>query len=443
MHIEAEYGIAAHWHYKEAGNSKAFKEDIYDEKIKWVRQFLDAQRDSDDPKDFMELLKNNIVPNEVFVFTPKGKIVRLPTGSCPIDFAYAIHSGIGNHMHGAKVNGRIVPLSYVLKSGDEVEIMSSDKIKGPSRDWVKIVKTASARSKINAWFKKQDRDENIAIGKNRLEREIEKNGFTETQLMLVESVKVVLDKFSCNSIDDLFASIGYGSIQAGKVFGKLRDEYIKTLSEEERLAMGYRTASDGQIVYYMPDNMPDELGKGDVIKMPSSPDKEKARKKSEQGIIIEGMVHPLLRVANCCHPVPGDEIIGYITQSDGVTVHKASCPNIVHIISVKDRSDKDKRKYERLINATWDDGKSNKSYGFISNIVMLSQDCSLTLLFADVSAIFSDEHVDIQDIKQPMKINDGAYTEFVVTAMFRNREQLDRVITKLRTLPYAASVFRK
>ena len=443
MHIEAEYGIAAHWHYKEAGNSKAFKEDIYDEKIKWVRQFLDAQRDSDDPKDFMELLKNNIVPNEVFVFTPKGKIVRLPTGSCPIDFAYAIHSGIGNHMHGAKVNGRIVPLSYVLKSGDEVEIMSSDKIKGPSRDWVKIVKTASARSKINAWFKKQDRDENIAIGKNRLEREIEKNGFTDSQLMIVDSIKVVLDKFSCNSIDDLFAAIGYGSIQAGKVFGRLRDEYIKTLSEEERLAMGYRTASDGQIVYYMPDNMPDELGKGDIIKMPSSPDKEKTRKKSEHGIIIEGMVHPLLRVANCCHPVPGDEIIGYITQSDGVTVHKASCPNIVHIISVKDRSDKDKRKFERLINATWDDGKTNKSYGFVSNIVMLSQDCSLTMMFADVSAVFSDEHVEIEDIKQPMKINDGAYTEFVVTAQFRNREQLDRVITKLRTLPYVASVFRK
>jgi GTP pyrophosphokinase len=155
------------------------------------------------------------------------------------------------------------------------------------------------------------------------------------------------------------------------------------------------------------------------------------------------MVHPLLRVANCCHPVPGDEIIGYITQSEGVTVHKASCPNIVHIISVKDRSDKDKRKFERLINATWDDGKTNKSYGFTSNIVMLSQDCSLTLLFADVSAVFSDEHVDIQDIKQPMKINDGAYTEFVVTALFRNREQLDRVITKLRTLPYVASVFRK
>ena len=427
MHIEAEYGIAAHWHYKEAGNSKAFKEDIYDEKIKWVRQFLDAQRDSDDPKDFMELLKNNIVPNEVFVFTPKGKIVRLPAGSCPIDFAYAIHSGIGNHMHGAKVNGRIVPLSYVLKSGEEVEIMSSDKIKGPSRDWVKIVKTASARSKINAWFKKQDRDENIEVGKSRLDREIEKNGFTNSQLMMVDKVKLVLDKFSCNTVDDLYAAIGYGSVQVGKVFGRLRDEYIKTLSEEERLALGYRTASDGQIVYYMPDKLPDELGKGDVVKM----------------IIIEGMVHPLLRIANCCHPVPGDDIIGYVTQSEGVTVHKTTCPNIVHIKEYKDRSDKDRRKFERLIGAVWDDGKPDKSFGFASNIVMLAQECSLTLLFADVSAIFSDEHVDIKDIKQPMKINGGTYTEFVVTAVFRNREQLDRVVKKLKELSYVTNVFRK
>ena len=451
MHIEAEYGIAAHWHYKEAGNSKAFKEDIYDEKIKWVRQFLDAQRDSDDPKDFMELLKNNIVPNEVFVFTPKGKIVRLPAGSCPIDFAYAIHSGIGNHMHGAKVNGRIVPLSYVLKSGEEVEIMSSDKIKGPSRDWVKIVKTASARSKINAWFKKQDRDENIEVGKSRLEREIEKNGFTTNQLMIVDNIKIVLDKFSCNTVDDLYAAIGYGSIQVGKVFGRLRDEYIKTLSEPERLAMGYRTASDGQIVYYMPDKMPEELGKGDVIKTPQTPEKKQAKqakskashKVPDEGIIIDGMTHPLLRIANCCHPVPGDEIIGYITQSDGVTVHKMTCPNIVHIKEYKGRSDKDKRKFEKLIGASWDDGKPKHPYGFESNVVLIAQECSLTLLFADVSAVFSDEHVDIRDIKQPMRIQGGAFTEFVVTAMFRNREQLDRVIKKLKELSYVTSVFRK
>lgn len=443
MHIEAEYGIAAHWHYKEAGNSKAFKEDIYDEKIKWVRQFLDAQRDSDDPKDFMELLKNNIVPNEVFCFTPKGKIIRLPAGSTPIDFAYAIHSGIGNHMHGAKVNGRIVPLSYNLKSGDEVEIMSSDKIKGPSRDWVKIVKTASARSKINAWFKRLDRDENISIGRAKLEREIEKNGFTHTQLLIPENFKIALDKFSCNSVDDLFAAIGYGSIQVGKVFGKLRDEYIKTLSEEDRLAMGYRTASDGQAVYYMPDKIPEELGKGDVIKKPQSPEKQSSKRgSSEDGVLIEGLVHPLLKIANCCHPVPGDEIIGYVTQSDGVTVHKQSCPNIVHIKEFKDRSDKDKRKFERLIGATWDDGRS-RIYGFTSNVVLLAQECSLTLLFADVSAIFSDEHVEIKDIKQPMQISGGAYTEFVLTALFRNREQLDRVLSKLRNLSYVTNVYRK
>ncbi|MBR1798185.1 MAG: bifunctional (p)ppGpp synthetase/guanosine-3',5'-bis(diphosphate) 3'-pyrophosphohydrolase [Clostridiales bacterium] len=438
MHIEAEYGIAAHWHYKEAGNSKAFKEDIYDEKIKWVRQFLEAQRDSDDPQDFMELLKNNIVPNEVFVFTPKGKIVRLPTGSCPIDFAYAIHSGIGNHMHGAKVNGRIVPLSYILKSGDEVEVLSSDKIKGPSRDWVKIVKTASARSKINAWFKKQDREENIEVGKQKLDREIEKNGFTTSQLLIVDSIKMVLDRFSCNSIDDLYASIGYGSIQVGKVFGRLRDEYIKTLSEEERLAMGYRTASDGQMVYYMPDKLPDELGKGDVVRAPQVPGSH-----GEKGVIIEGLSHPLLRIANCCHPVPGDEIIGYVTQSDGVTVHKTSCPNIVHIKEAKDRSDKDMRKFERLIGATWDDGKKTAKYGFSTNIVLLAQECSLTLLFADVSAAFSDEHVEIEDIKQPRKISGGAYTEFVVTSVFRTREQLDRVMNRLKNLSYVTSVYRK
>ena len=440
MHVEAEYGIAAHWHYKEAGNSKAFKEDIYDEKIKWVRQFLDAQRDSDDPKDFMELLKNNIVPNEVFVFTPKGKIVRLPSGSCPIDFAYAIHSGIGNHMHGAKVNGRIVPLSYQLKSGDEVEVLSSDKIKGPSRDWVKIVKTASARSKINNWFKKQDRDENIEIGKARLEREIEQNGFTTNQLLIVDNIKIVLDRLSCNSVDDLYAAIGYGSLQVGKVFGRLRDEYIKTLSEEERLAMGYRTASDGKVVYYMPDKMPDELGKGDGIRAPQSPD----RRNSDGSIIIDGLSHPLLRIANCCHPVPGDEIIGYVTQSDGVTVHKASCPNIVHIKSVKDRSDKDRHKFERLIGASWNDGRKTKNNGsFESNVVMLAQDCNLTLLFADVSAIFSDEHVEIHDIKQPKKINNGEFTEFVVTAGFRNRDQLDRVMNRLKNLSYVTNVFRK
>lgn len=440
MHVEAEYGIAAHWHYKEAGNSKAFKEDIYDEKIKWVRQFLDAQRDSDDPKDFMELLKNNIVPNEVFVFTPKGKIVRLPSGSCPIDFAYAIHSGIGNHMHGAKVNGRIVPLSYQLKSGDEVEVLSSDKIKGPSRDWVKIVKTASARSKINNWFKKQDRDENIEIGKARLEREIEQNGFTTNQLLIVDNIKIVLDRLSCNSVDDLYAAIGYGSLQVGKVFGRLRDEYIKTLSEEERLAMGYRTASDGKVVYYMPDKMPEELGKGDGIRTPQSPD----RRNSDGSIIIDGLSHPLLRIANCCHPVPGDEIIGYVTQSDGVTVHKATCPNILHIKSVKDRSDKDRRKFERLIGASWNDGRKTKNNGsFESNVVVLAQDCNLTLLFADVSAIFSDEHVEIHDIKQPKKINNGEFTEFVVTAGFRNRDQLDRVMNRLKNLSYVTNVFRK
>jgi len=443
MHINAEYGIAAHWHYKESGNSKAFKTDAYDEKVKWVRQFLEAQKDSDDPKDFMSLLKNDIAPSEVFVFTPKGKIIRLPSGSTPIDFAYAIHSNIGNHMHGAKVNGRIVPLSYVLKSGDEVEILSSDKVKGPSRDWVKIVKTASARSKITAWFKKQDREANIDTGKSKLEREIEKNGFTPSQLLLVDNVKTVLDKFSCNTIDDLYAAIGYGSIQVGKVFGRLRDEYIKTLNEEERLSLGYRTASDGQIVYYMPDQMPEELGKGDQNKPLTAPPSVR-KSNGESGVIIDGLDMPLVRIANCCHPVPGDEIIGYVTQSDGVSIHKMTCPNIVHIINAKDNSEKDTARYARLIKASWDDGKvASKKVDFETNIVILARDVAFTLFLADISACFNEERVELSDIKSPKQINGGEYTELVVRARFHDREQLDRTISKLKSLSYVASVYRK
>jgi len=170
---------------------------------------------------------------------------------------------------------------------------------------------------------------------------------------------------------------------------------------------------------------------------------KKGIKMVEDGIIIEGLVHPLVRIANCCNPIPGEDIIGYVTQSNGVTVHKATCPNIAHIKAVKDRSDKDKRKFERLINAAWADSKEGKTYGFMSNIVLIAQECSLTLLFADVSAIFSDEHVDIKDIKQPKKISGGSYTEFVVTAVFRNREQLERVTSKLKALPYITNTFRK
>ena len=424
MHRDAEYGIAAHWHYKEAGNSKSFKEDIYDQRITWVRQFLEAQKDSDDPHDFLDLLKTNIAPGEVFVFTPKGKVIRLPEGSCPIDFAYNIHSGIGNHMHGAKVNGRIVPLSYELKSGDVVEILSSEKIKGPSRDWAKMVKTASARSKINAWFKKETRGENIEDGKERLEREIERNGFKSADLLNPERLRSILPKYTFNNADDMYAAIGYGALTAGKVFGRLRDEYIKSLSEEERLELGYRTTSDGQVVYYSPTELPDDIGKGDQIRTPKSapapapaPKPSRNNGKAESSIIIEGLDNMAVHLARCCHPAPGDDIIGYVTQNGGVGIHRKNCSNIQNILKYADRSQKDTERRERLVEASWD---SSRSEGiFEVQIGVTATDRNYLLI--DILSGLKEEHVNVE------KVNTHVSSDFIaeinITITIRSLEQ--------------------
>ncbi len=443
MHRDAEYGIAAHWHYKEAGNSKSFKEDIYDQRITWVRQFLEAQKDSDDPHDFLDLLKTNIAPGEVFVFTPKGKVIRLPEGSCPIDFAYNIHSGIGNHMHGAKVNGRIVPLSYELKSGDVVEILSSEKIKGPSRDWAKMVKTASARSKINAWFKKETRGENIEDGKERLEREIERNGFKSADLLNPERLRSILPKYTFNNADDMYAAIGYGALTAGKVFGRLRDEYIKSLSEEERLELGYRTTSDGQVVYYSPTELPDDIGKGDQIRTPKSapapapaPKPSRNNGKAESSIIIEGLDNMAVHLARCCHPAPGDDIIGYVTQNGGVGIHRKNCSNIQNILKYADRSQKDTERRERLVEASWD---SSRSEGiFEVQIGVTATDRNYLLI--DILSGLKEEHVNVE------KVNTHVSSDFIaeinITITIRSLEQYDRVVGRIKSVKDVIDVVR-
>ena len=457
MHRDAEYGIAAHWHYKEAGNSKSFKEDNYDKRITWVRQFLETQKDSDDPKDFLDLLKTNIGSEEVFVFTPKGKVIRLPEGSCPIDFAYSIHSGVGNHMHGAKVNGRIVPLSYELKTGDVVEILSSDKIKGPSRDWAKMVKTASARSKINAWFKKEARAENVAEGKEKLDREIERNGFTPSQLLVHKSIETILHKYSFTSLEDLYASVGYGAITAGKVFGKLRDEYIKGLSPEERLELGYRTTSDGQVVYYSPDDLPEEIGKGDLLRTPKAATPPAAKsvtkpqtpktpetraaelKKAEKignSVVVQGLDNISIHLAKCCHPAPGDSIIGYVTQNGGVGIHRAGCSNILNIRKYAERSQKDRERFERLVEAHW----SGAPVGgiFEVNIGITATDRDGLLL--DVLNCIREEHVNVE------KINSHTSSDFIaemnLTIAVRSLEQYDRLVGRIKSVKDVIDVVR-
>lgn len=446
MHRDAEYGIAAHWHYKESGGSKSFTEDVYDKRITWVRQFLDAQKDAEDPQDFLDLLKTNVAPGEVFVFTPKGKVLRLPIGSCPIDFAYCIHSNIGNHMHGAKVNGRIVPLSYELKTGDVVEVLSSDKIKGPSRDWAKMVKTASARSKINAWFKKEARAENIADGKDKLDREIEKNGFTASQLLLPDTLKVILPKYSFNNLDDMYAAIGYGALTAGKIFGRLRDEYIKSLSEDERRALGYRTTADGGVVYYSPEDLPDEIGKGDQIrptkaatppKGHTNDNKKRHTKKAESSVIVQGFDNMEVHLARCCHPAPGDSIIGYVTQSGGVGIHRVTCSNIMNINRYKERSDKDRERAARLVDAAWD--KTAKSTGsYVIEVCIRATDRSYLMI--DILSALKEEHIDLD------KVNTHVSSDFIaeinVTIKIQSAEQYARMVGRIKGIKDVIDITR-
>ena len=248
MHRTAEYGIAAHWRYKE-GLPQGKRGEPYDSKLTWLRQLLDWQKDMRDAGEFMESLKSGLVADEVFVFTPKGDVRSLPAGSVPVDFAYSIHSGIGTRVYGAKVKGRMVPLTYELKNGDIVEILTSEKVHGPSRDWLKIVKSASARTKISQWFKKEMREENIDRGREIVEREIKKTGFGVAQLLKSEHVEPILRRYTLNTLEDMYAAIGYGGLSAGRIIPRLRDEYIKGLPEDERTRLGYRVTSAGQVVY--------------------------------------------------------------------------------------------------------------------------------------------------------------------------------------------------
>ena len=439
MHRTAEYGIAAHWHYKEAGNSEVSRFDQIDSKMNWIRQILDSQKDSRDPTEFMEVLKSNLPPDTVYVFTPKGDVINLPKGSCPIDLAYNIHSGIGNHMHGAKVNGRIVPLSYELKNGDQVEILSSDKIKGPSRDWAKMVKTASARGKINAWFKKESRAENIESGKELLEREIQRNGFTPAQLLLHKSLEGIFRKYSYSNLDDVYAAIGYGVLTAGKIFGKLRDEYIKTLSEEERQALGYRINSAGQVLY-TPSELVEDIGKNSLQGLPKSLTQpagstkpvtkriSETKTKTSVGVTVEGLENVSVHLSNCCHPVPGDEIIGYVTQNGGVGIHRTNCANIINLHKYANRSQKDKERENRLVKVRWDNYSGSEIYEVEIKIVVSDR----RYILNEITSAISEEHVFISSISSQSKPDFTAVINIVIEV--RGQTQFDRLVGRIKSI---------
>jgi len=397
MHRVAEYGIAAHWKYKE-GRSVA--SDL-DNKLAWLRQMMEWQKELKDPDEFMETLKIDLFTDEVFVFTPKGDVINLPAGSTPIDFAYSIHSAIGNKMMGAKVNGVIKNLDYTLQNGDIVEILTSSSVHGPSPDWIKIAKSSQARNKIKQWFKKEKREENIAKGKEAVEKEIKKLGLTQSQLFRSEWLEPILRKHRYNSLDDLYASIGYGGISASRVVSRLKDEFKKTLKPEEIEALFHEESSQ----------------KKDV---------KRKKPAAEHGIIVTGIDNCLIRISKCCNPVPGDPIIGYITRGRGVSVHRKDCPNVQSSSEVENR----------FIGVSWYTAE-NASYN--ADITVEAND--RTALLMDITNTIAEEKIPLKAINaRTTKYNTAVMN---ITLEINNTEQLDKIIRKLRKVDSVFNVTRK
>ena len=310
MHHIAEYGIAAHWAYKEAsyfGKKQAVQ--VEPDKLTWLRETLEWQKDMEDPQEFLETLKTELFEDEVYVFTPKGKIIVLPRKATPIDFAYNIHAEIGHHMTGCKINSKMMPIITPLKSGDIVEIITSDNSKGPSRDWLKFVKSSSAKNKIRSWFKKAQRSENIEKGKDLIEKEIKRIGLTHADLFKQEYIDPMMKKYNYKDLDEMYAAVGFGANSAFKVISRALQEYRKEHTEDD-----------------IEEKM-EELAKA----------KNRKPKPSNSGVVVKGIDNCLVKLSKCCNPLPGDEIVGYITKGRGVSVHRKDCTNIKNLISEENR----------------------------------------------------------------------------------------------------------
>ena len=393
MHKVAEEGIAAHWKYKEGVSGS----NEMDSKLAWVRQLLDNQADIIDSDDFMKTIKFDIFSEEVFAITPNGKVISLVAGSTAIDFAFAIHTAVGYKMSGAKVNGKIVPNNYVLKNGDIVEILTSTSVKGPSRDWLKIVKTSQAKSKINQWLKRECRDENISQGKELLDKEIRRTRIPASELLKSEWLEPMCKKYNFATIDDLYASIGYGGLSAQKVTIRLREEYAKfkkTVAEEA-----------------------------------PEPIVGKVKKTNYNGIEVEGIENCLVRLAGCCNPVPGDEIKGFITKGRGVSVHRADCSNI----RPSSLSEEDKN---RFIEVRW---VEEKRASYIATLQVEADDRIGMMM--NISACLAELKINCSSIESRVAKNGMAIMNFGLE--ITDASAVKKIMTRIKQVPGVISVSRK
>ena len=401
MHEVAEYGIAAHWKYKQNGQGSG------DEgRYEWVRRLLENQEGAD-AEDFIHSLKVDMFADEVFVFTPQGDVINLPAGATPIDFAYNIHSAVGNHMVSAKVNGRIVPLNHRLQNGDVVEVMTSQSAHGPSRDWIKIARSSNARSKIRQWFKREKRDENIVNGRQSFESELKRTGVSLKELLADENVPNVLKKLSFNSVDDMYAAIGYGGVTALKVIGRLREDIQRILHQHQ---------ADRQAEVPV-------AGQPEVMR-PAVPQ----RSKGEHGIIVEGLSNCLVKFSKCCSPVPGDDIVGFITRGYGVSVHRADCPNVL-------RSRDNPAEAGRWIRVSWAD-KTSESYHTMLQIVAKDR----ISLIVDISTVLSSTKTRVLSLNARSTPDGFGLLDLGIEVS--DREQLKTVMNRLEQIQGVMKVTR-
>ncbi len=404
MHHIAEYGIAAHWKYKSGAKSKA----EIDQKLQWISKLIDVEDGAVDSDDFMHALKIDIFSDETFVFTPKGDVIALPVGSTLIDFAYAIHSQIGNKMVGAKINGMISPIDRLPQTGEIIEIITSQAAKGPSRDWLKIVRTSEARAKIRQWFKKEKRAENIKIGQEELDREFARFRIRPTEAQKQEIVGKIARRLGMKDAEDLYNTIGYSGIAISKVITKLKDEYERVVTPE------------------------DEIPLTEAEQVPTQKNK---KIRSDSGIIVDGEYGCAIKFAKCCNPLPGDPVIGFITKGYGISIHKRDCPNVLNGM-------KDVEATDRYVRAEWDrDAVKGTGAGktLFEAMIQIYAENDMTLL-ANVTTALADMKVSLLSINMKKRTDTDVILSLTIGC--KNIEHYNSIVAKLRSIHHVHSITR-
>lgn len=411
MHKAAEYGIAAHWKYKEASDGKK-ADKSEEEKLTWLRQILEWQRDMSDNKEFMNLLKSDLdlFSDSVYCFTPTGEVKNLPAGSTPIDFAYSIHSAVGNKMIGARVNGKLVTIDYEIRNGDRIEILTSQNSKGPSRDWLNVVKSTQAKSKINQWFKNEFKEENIVKGKELLNNYCRARGINIQNLMKPDYMESIMRKYGFRDWEAVLAAVGHGGLKEGQIINKMLEFYDK----DHKVVM-----TNEQVLAQVAENAQNAHNNVHTAKM-----------KSKNGIVVKGIHDIAVRFSKCCSPVPGDEIVGFVTRGRGVSIHRTDCINVLNLPELE---------RERLIDAEWEDSPDQENGGkYLAEIKIYAN--NRNGLLADISKALTEKNIDI--LSMNTRTSKQGLATMATSFEISSREELIRIIDKIKTIDSVIDIER-